>query len=377
MYSVYNHWDRLKVCAVGRSYPPEFYSFINNPRLRSLFEKIAIETEEDYQGLINKLHEFGVETVRPNVPDIVPEKYYNSGLRIPSPISMNPRDQMIMIGEEFFIFPYEYNIRKTSGKLPDRLIDDPEGLSLDTKNLVNWWHPIMEKIKSAGNLVHDYRYEDGKLFAVLKNIKVNGITRIGRDLYFGTNDFNVTTVKETIIYSKTFVKKYLKNKYRTHFIETDGHMDGCFTPVVPGLIVSTYDMGNYEKTFPGWEVVTFPHRLEVVGDWLKLKKKNNGKWWIANSENDDELINFVETWLHDWLGYVEETVFDVNSLVIDEKNVLVTGYNKIAFDAYERHGVTPHIVPMRHRWFWDGGLSCATAELHREGVMQDWFPERG
>ena len=111
--------------------------------------------------------------------------------------------------------------------------------------------------------------------------------------------------------------------------------------------------------------------------WYDLKKKNNGKWWIANSENDDVLIDFVESWLQDWIGYVDETSFDVNSLVIDEKNILVAAYNKAAFDAYERHGVTPHIVPLRHREFWDGGLSCITAELHREGVMQDWFPERG
>ena len=48
-WNVYQHWDPLKVCVVGRSYPPEFYSWIQKPAVRSLFEKIAIETEEDYQ----------------------------------------------------------------------------------------------------------------------------------------------------------------------------------------------------------------------------------------------------------------------------------------------------------------------------------------
>ena len=48
MYSVYQHWDKLKTCVVGKSYPPEFYSFIQNPKLRTLFEKIAAETEEDF-----------------------------------------------------------------------------------------------------------------------------------------------------------------------------------------------------------------------------------------------------------------------------------------------------------------------------------------
>jgi hypothetical protein len=43
-YSVYQHWDPLKVCVVGRSYPPEFYSWIKIPHVRKLFESIATET---------------------------------------------------------------------------------------------------------------------------------------------------------------------------------------------------------------------------------------------------------------------------------------------------------------------------------------------
>jgi len=380
LYSVYNHWDKLKVCAVGRSYPPEFYSFINNPRLRSLFEKIAIETEEDYQGLINKLHEFGVETVRPNVPDIVPEKYYNSGLRVPGPVSMNPRDQMIMIGENFFIFPYQFVASKVSGRIDTSIIkDDVNNLNdwnLNTEQLIDWWKPITEKLESSGRSAIDYsNKEDDILTKALKNVNVNGITRIGRDLYFGTQHAMDT---RTMLSAKLLVKQYLRQKnYRIHYIATGGHADGCFTPVKPGLIVSAFDMETYDKTFPNWEVVRVSRNTEEFEEWYKLKKKNGGKWWIANSQNDDVLIDFVESWLGDWVGYVDETVFDVNSLVIDEKNILVNGYNKTVFDAYERHGVTPHIVPMRHRYFWDGGLSCITAELHREGVMQDWFPERG
>ena len=32
---------------------------------------------------------------------------------------------------------------------------------------------------------------------------------------------------------------------------------------------------------------------------------------------------------------------------------------------------------MRHRFFWDGGLHCATSDLEREGECEDYFPERG
>ena len=64
MLSVNQPWDKLKTCAVGRTYPPELYDFIENPKVRNLLEKIAIETEEDYQKLIGILENHNVEVIR-------------------------------------------------------------------------------------------------------------------------------------------------------------------------------------------------------------------------------------------------------------------------------------------------------------------------
>ena len=74
---------------------------------------------------------------------------------------------------------------------------------------------------------------------------------------------------------------------------------------------------------------------------------------------------------------MEESHFDINMLVVDQHNVICDNYNKQIFDAFERHKINPHIVAQRHKNFWDGGLSCNTVELHREGTIQDFFPERG
>ena len=43
MYSVFQHWDPLKVCLVGRTYPPEFYQWIADTGTRKRFEKLAEE----------------------------------------------------------------------------------------------------------------------------------------------------------------------------------------------------------------------------------------------------------------------------------------------------------------------------------------------
>jgi glycine amidinotransferase len=198
------------------------------------------------------------------------------------------------------------------------------------------------------------------------------VSRIGKDLYFATDryDININEYKNHI--DQEFPTT------RNHVVNTGGHGDGTYCPVCPGLIISLQDVPTYADTFPGWEVIYLPGQSwSAVQPFLDLKKKNAGKWWIPNFEYDQSVIDVVETWLAHWTGYVEETVFDVNMLIIDPKNVMVFNYNKQVFDALDRYGITPHVVPFRHRYFWDGGIHCVTLDLHRQGTMQDYFPQRG
>jgi hypothetical protein len=191
-------------------------------------------------------------------------------------------------------------------------------------------------------------------------------------LYFGTHDYHQD---QTALKQKA---QELFPDYRCHVVNTGGHADGTFCPVVPGLIVSLKDISTYTDTFPDWEVVYLPGQSwDSVRPFLDLKDKNQGKWWVPGEELNDDFTDFVEGWLGHWVGYVEETVFDVNMLVIDEKNVVCNNYNEKVFKAFDRYGITPHIVNFRHRYFWDGGLHCITSDLHREGVQKDYFPERG
>ena len=86
MVSVYQCFDPLKVCVVGRSYPPEFYSEIKSVKARSAMERVAIETEEDYQALISKLKEFDVEVLRLDISDNIDDYKNDAGvMNVPPP----------------------------------------------------------------------------------------------------------------------------------------------------------------------------------------------------------------------------------------------------------------------------------------------------
>lgn len=375
-YSVYQHWDPLRVCVVGRSYPPEFYSWIKIPHVRDLFERIAIETEEDYQAIISKLESFGVEILRPDLPTV----NFIDGKYVPPP--MTPRDYTLMIGERFFnnYNPYNfshfyYNARKPGWPdCEEHEIDTlPEPIRSECLQAYekyqqvsrsrDCYDKIFAHVAQQGNQVVNlfYKYFNGAM-----------VSRIGKDLYFSTEhyDADTQTLKQT---ADNFFPGH-----RNHVVNTGGHGDGVYCPVCPGLIISLRDVPTYKDTFPDWEVVYLQGQSwDAVKEFLELKNKNKGRWWIPGFERDDDVVNTVETWLNHWTGYVEETVFDVNMLIIDPKNVMVFNYNKQVFDALDRYGITAHVVPFRHRYFWDGGIHCVTSDLHRQGAMQDFFPGRG
>jgi len=348
-YSVYQHWDPLKVMAVGKSYPPELYDYIKNEKVRKVFYQIAEETEEDYQKLISLLESLGVQTVRPDMSIPISWAQHNikNNKTISKPWVMQPRDYSIMLGETFYISS------DVGANKPITTLLEQQGN------------------KIVGSLNSGFKYQNNA-------IKLNAAmtSRIGKDLIIGTLD-----IHETIDKSLEDIQTDLQNNlpdYRVMVMNTVGHTDGCFCPVVPGLVVSIMGQPTYQKTLPGWEVVW----LEGEGwnkmiDWQKLKAVNKGKWWVPGEELNQDFTDYVETWMNHWVGYVEESVFDVNMIVVDKKNVIVNGYNKKVFDAFSRYGITPHICNFRHRYFWDGGLHCITSDLHREGVMEDYFPERG
>ena len=408
-------------------------------------ERIAIETEEDYQSIISKLEEFNVEVLRTDLSPNV-EDYCNKDGVVVQPPPMCPRDFTGMMGDTFYMPGGAYGDNFDVGTIFDHVF-----WSLATKDFQNIRDPLAcklaQKIEDVLNPGHgaspraslmkfqsrvskedkNFRYNgkdhgfywlknivdfteikemiiqaqcqtigsnikfpNNKRFYAFQSIKEwldkNNVpvvydeyintattTRVGKDLYFGNVNLIDGVAQDTLKHKW----QKLFPDYRIHTDMVGGHSDGTFCPVVPGLIVSLKGLDKYKKSFPDWEVVSLPDESwKKVDGFLKVKEKNKGKWWIQGEEDNDDLIDYIETWLGDWVTYVEETVFDVNMLVIDEKNVMCNGYNEKVYNAFERYGITPHVVNFRHRYFWDGGLHCNTSDISRLGDRKDYFPER-
>lgn len=175
--------------------------------------------------------------------------------------------------------------------------------------------------------------------------------------------------------SPEIVEKFLKPRYPQFDYEEiyiGGHNDSVFSVLKPGLVIASNDLREYEHVFKDWKILYFDDpNWSQVKKWQSLKSKNKGKWWVPDQEDNDEFTNFVEQWLSGWTGYVEETIFDVNCLVLDERHVVVNTPNPVLIDLLKQNGMEAIVCPLRHRFFWDGGWHCLTLDIRRRGSQID------
>ena len=131
-------------------------------------------------------------------------------------------------------------------------------------------------------------------------------------------------------------------------IDLFGHDDSVFSVLKPGLVIAAGWVREYdiESIFPNWEIIYFDDpNWNNVSKWKRLKWLNKGKWWVPGEEDNNEFTNFVETWLENWIGEVEETIFDVNCLVLDDKHVVVNSNNPILTKILQEHNMEPIFCP--------------------------------
>jgi len=351
-YQVFQHWDPLQVCVVGMTYPPDYYYWIQDRNTRQRFQTLAEETEQDYQALIALLQSrFGIRVLRPQLPeDLSALKIHDHW--VPPPVT--PRDYFIMIHDELWV-PQQPNSSHAQRAYANQTdLTWPEFQQQDLaqhRAKLSCYQNVVEHVLSQGNTV---RHTD------LDVVSGCFVSRIGQDLYFATQSYDED---QTQLLAKV---NQLFPRTRNRIVNAGGHGDATYCPVTPGLIISLRDVPTYADTFPGWEVVYLPPSdYADTAEFRASMKHNRGRWNIPGFESDPNLVHMVEHYFESWVGNASETVFDVNILVIDQKNIVVSSHNDQVEKACARHGIEVHVSPFRHRYFWDAGIHCITNDLSR------------
>lgn len=335
----YTSWQPLQEVIVGRTYPANYFDFIDDAQVRNQLQQILNETEEDLDNLARTIEQYGAQVHRPNLPDkdrFVWFQTQGGGAPLPP---LTPRDWQITLGDKLL-----------------RVLAMPE---LDT---------ICQQYGDAVINPHRGQWDAD---CVLNGASASCIVRVGTDIFFDNSDFLRPKQSQWII------DNVLDDRYRVHEAVTDGHGDAVFAILKPGVILSSkHDVNlDFERDFPGWEVCkVWDPTIWAAMEVGKFKYESSpGAWYVQGQTPTPEFTDFVNTYLTQWTGFVAETVFDVNCLVLDEQHVIFSNFNREVFDFCRRHGIEPIISELRHSYFWDGGISCCTQDIRRRGGLETYL----
>ena len=346
-FLAYNGWDPLEEIWLGDVWPESFYDDLE-PEVRDSFYQITEWTKHDLNIMQQKLEELGVSVRRP-VIDANNKQIYcdpNTNKLYKPPIV--PRDSHCVIGNKLYFALYE-----------DQRV----------------WQSTLD-FYDKNNIVYcgGIRADDPPS-TLKKGIMSANTVRVGKDIIFDSH--HTKTKEELLEQYHEFVTDVLPNfekEFRVHFTTNGGHADGCFATLHPGLLMATNYFTEYNLFFPGWEKIHLSsptYKKQHIHNYQKVMPN----YW--RGKGAPQFNKYLEKYCSEWIGDFTETYFEVNTVMIDEKNMLCMGSHDDLFRDLERHGITCHVVPFRTRTFWDGGLHCITLDIRRKSVLEDYFPERG
>lgn len=347
----YNEWDPLEEVIVGRvegaTVPPcdTAIAACLSEEQREFFRKNAgkpfpperiAAAKAELDELCHILEAEGVKVRRPDLIDFsrpysTPHWTQQCGF-----YAAMPRDYLLVIGNEIIESPMAWRSRYYESHIYRNLVREyfhagakwtaaprPE-LREDQYN-ANWTEPT-----DPNNMIYPITEHEPTFDAA-------DFIRCGRDI-FGqpstvTNHFGIA-----------WLQRHLGSEYRVHTVTFDDlhplHIDGTFMPLAPGkVLVCPERVKKVPKMFEKWDVLVAPTPTIPDGHPLYMTSK-----WVS-----------------------------MNTLMLDEKRVIVDRDEEPLIKALKSWGFEPVLCPFRNFNSFGGSFHCATADIRRRGKLQSYF----
>jgi len=323
----HDSWSPLEEVWLGDVYPSAWYDHLD-AAVREIFYRLTEITQQDLSEIEERLTSFGVMVTRPRYHRIDDFLDHNDQLVKPQ---ICPRDHFVVIG--------------------NRLIGH--------RDQVTAWQEIINAYVSG---------DDGSQFLISYQPCINGanVVRVGRDIIVDRDVFDYDYQGDW-------------PEHRVQIVSNGGHMDGCFAILRPGLILANHYWADYERTFPGWEIIMLDdptYGAAPSRGYAQPYPVYNGKFWDTAVGTTRAFNQHILDHALDWVGCYTETYFELNCLVIDESNVMMLAENPVLAEELARRGIRVHWVPFRARSFWDGAMHCLTVDIRRRSQLRDHFLSR-
>lgn len=388
-YRQKNMCGTLKTVMLGTFFLPDFFSTIKSSKIREPLMRVADEIQQDLYNINDTLQKNGVKVVRSKQPI---GKFGEIDHHINSIAVRNNHvvvgDKLIQLQKNDYVLSalrdYCDDILDISIPNKEKFLAQMTSAS-DNHNTANdKWYSKSKYKELAGSSWPPYKdYVEGswlnnpdRYAGVMQEIQGFKETM---EYYTCEIDAlqgpNVLNFKDKIIID---CNEYLDYSWLHDMISDDrpllyintkaGHTDGVFMPINESIILGISEVMDKLQVFDGYKIIGVPEDAyqNHIDDFKIMKEKVSGRWWIPGQEENAELIDFTESLLSTWTGRAEESVFDVNLLVLDKNTVMINRIDDVVVPQLRANKIDCILVPWRHRFFLDNGLHCITLDLYRE-----------
>ncbi len=363
----WNEWDPLKHVIVGRAdgtmvqapepaverdWPQYGFPLGTYGRLPKEMEDKANEQLDNFAAILEKR---GIRVDRPSPLDFSQAVQTPDWKQATMFGCMPPRDVLLTVGNEileatmscrsrwFEYIAYRPLLESYFQEDPDfRWEAAPKPRLTERTYKKDYWKTF--NTMSEAEKLERTKARDWGLTEAEPCFDAADVARCGRDLIV-----QQSTVTNSAGIS--WLRRHFRN-HRVHSVifkeDAPMHIDATFVPLRPGLALSNRQ------------------RKPLTPEMVDLFKKND--WQIvecAKPAHDKKAkLSFCSVWL------------SMNILILDPKTVCVEASEKEQMEQFDKLGF--EVVPVP---FWDvaafgGGLHCATADVYREGTLEDYFPHQ-
>lgn len=332
---IYTEWDRLEEIIVGRTYDAGCLSEFDDNELVDGMSKILDETEQDFQALTKTFEDHGVKVHRPKPPVLGSEHTRNWHSKFPYP-PICPRDFHVVYGDL---------IINTSGGDCNRYTEHEYFLNIMNEKFSQGRNYIAMPKPIIQSEYQQYQSLEGQIM-----FHAACVLKCG-DTLLHTKPYTEGVYGRGTQAGLSWLKKNIPD-VKWIEIPAVGHADGKIALIKPGLLMC-WNKKYVPQELAHWDVIQVDHK--PLPDYFNdLKSEHFYKKTITD-------------WLNHWIGYVDETIFDINVVSIDENTIISNGYDPEVAKALKKHQVEMIPFDFRHKYFWDSGLHCVTLDLTRTG----------
>ena len=384
MYQKFNTYGKLKKVMLGSFFDSSFFSTIENDKVRIPLTRIANEINEDLDNFQKILTDFGCEVIRPEIKN---DKFDIEDVYLPP---LQVRNNFCVVGNKIYqlnpdfrddlkkYFPNVINLSSDNDSFYKKSMDEAK----DNFNKVSGVLYSKEKyFELAGSSWPDYydfvqgkNSKEQKIISEIESFKsvleyeMKEVGPLQSPNIINTESCILVDSNEYCDYASWLRTRIDDPRPIKQFTSKAGHVDGCFAVLGNNVILGIDQLINYNKFFPNYHVIKIPETSyqHYIKEYKIMKNKVGGGWWVSGEEYNEIFINFVEKYLKNWTGFVDESIFDVNVLALDEKTICVSNITTEIESQLKKFGIECIVVPWRHRFFVDGGLHCITLDLYRE-----------